>query len=239
MYSCSFCQVGFEDTDRQSVKLIFVSMLLHSAIVFSILMVQVSPFEKGNPFHNIYHRHEEDHDSKKTGHTETQHTKEQIKKEKDFTYRINTEPDNYRKQTVFFRPYYWLLRARYFATKQSTFVNGDYWLIKGSNLNVYLKGKNQGRLGQSEIYHNCQTTVIVNKYTIKICALSFCFWKFQTIFTKTPPSGHFGMKHLIFKLWNDVNFADHGHLWSILEIDLSAFTSLIMCEKLRKFFLKT
>ena len=133
MYFCTFCQVGFEDTDRQSVKLIFVSMLLHSAVVFSILMVQVSPFEKGNPFHNIYHRHEDDHDSKKTGHTETQHTKEQtekqIKNEKDFTYRIDPEPDNYRKQTDFFRPYNWLLRTPYFVTKQSTFVNGDYWLV--------------------------------------------------------------------------------------------------------------
>ena len=93
-------------------------------------MVQVSPFEKGNPFHNIYHIHEEDHDPRKTVLTETKHTKKQtekqIKKEKDFAYRINTEPDNYRKQTDFFRPYNWLLRARYFVTKQSTFVNGDY-----------------------------------------------------------------------------------------------------------------
>ena len=77
-----------------------------------------------NPFHNIYHNHGEG--KKKIGeflenHKE-KHREEHI--DRDIPKNKNTDP-----MTVFFRPYYWLLKTKYFSSQQSTYVNGDLKFI--------------------------------------------------------------------------------------------------------------
>lgn len=85
-------------------------------------MIQVSTYE--NPFHSIYHDHGEGR--KKTGESLEKHKDNQIYKhiERDIPKDKNTHP-----MTVFFRPYYWLLKTQYFSSQQSTYVNGDLKFI--------------------------------------------------------------------------------------------------------------